>query len=68
MLEGELAAGAGAPGEILDDRLTVACGEGALRLTRVQRAGGKPMAADAFLRGFPLPIGARLGTSCPATS
>jgi methionyl-tRNA formyltransferase len=68
VLEGELAAGAGAPGEILDDRLTVACGEGALRLTRVQRAGGKPMAADAFLRGFPLPIGARLGTSCPATS
>jgi methionyl-tRNA formyltransferase len=68
VLQGELAAGAGAPGEILDDRLTVACGEGALRLTRVQRAGGKPMAADAFLRGFPLPIGARLGTSCPATS
>jgi methionyl-tRNA formyltransferase len=68
VLEGELAAGAGAPGEILDDRLTVACGEGALRLTRVQRAGGKPMAADAFLRGFHLPVGARLGTPCPATS
>jgi methionyl-tRNA formyltransferase len=68
VLEGELAAGAGAPGEILDDRLTVACGEGALRLTRVQRAGGKPMSADAFLRGFHLPVGARLGTPCPATS
>jgi methionyl-tRNA formyltransferase len=68
VLQGEFAAGAGAPGEILDDRLTVACGEGALRLTKVQRAGGKPMAADAFLRGFHLPVGARLGTPCPATS
>ena len=68
VLEGELAAGAGAPGEILDERLTVACGEGALRLTKVLRAGGKPMSADAFLRGFHLPVGARLGTPCPATS
>jgi methionyl-tRNA formyltransferase len=68
VLEGELAAGAGAPGEILDERLTVACGEGALRLTKVQRAGGRPMSADAFLRGFHLPVGARLGTPCPATS
>jgi methionyl-tRNA formyltransferase len=68
VLEGELAAAAGAPGEILDDRLTVACADGALRLTRVQRAGGKPMTADAFLRGFHLPVGARLGTPCPATS
>jgi methionyl-tRNA formyltransferase len=68
VLEGELAAGAGAPGEILDERLTVACGDGALRLIRVQRAGGRPMSADAFLRGFPLPVGARLGMPCPATS
>ena len=68
VLAGELAAAAGAPGEILDDRLTVACADGALRLTRVQRAGGKPMTADAFLRGFHLPVGARLGTPCPATS
>jgi methionyl-tRNA formyltransferase len=68
VLEGELAAGAGAPGEIIDERLTVACGDGALRLTRVQRAGGRPMSADAFLRGFHLPVGARLGTPCPATS
>ena len=68
VLKGELAAGTGAPGEILDERLTVACGEGALRLTRVQRAGGKPLSADAFLRGFHLPVGARLGTPCPATS
>jgi methionyl-tRNA formyltransferase len=68
VLEGELAAGAGAPGEVLDARMTVACGAGALRLTRVQRAGGKPMSAAAFLRGFHLPVGARLGTPCPATS
>ena len=67
VLEGELAAGVGAPGEVLDDRMTIACGEGALRLTRVQRAGGRPMSADAFLRGFPLPVGVRLGTPCPAT-
>jgi methionyl-tRNA formyltransferase len=68
VLHGELAAGTGAPGEVLDGRLTVACGEGALRLTKVQRAGGKPMSADAFLRGFHLPVGARLGTPCLATS
>jgi methionyl-tRNA formyltransferase len=68
VLEGELAAATGRPGEVLDGRMTIACGEGALRLTRLQRAGGKPMTADAFLRGFHLPVGARLGASCPATS
>ena len=68
VLEGEPVAGRGAPGEVLDNRLTIACGEGALRLTTVQRAGGRPMSADAFLRGFPLPAGARLGTPCHATS
>jgi methionyl-tRNA formyltransferase len=68
VLEGELAAGDGAPGEVLDERMTIACGVGALRLTRVQRAGGRPMSAEAFLRGFRLPVGARLGTPCPATS
>jgi methionyl-tRNA formyltransferase len=45
------AAGNGAPGIVLDDRLTVACGEGAVRLTQVQRAGAKVMSADEFLRG-----------------
>jgi methionyl-tRNA formyltransferase len=68
VLEGEVTAGAGAPGEVLDDWLTVACGEGALRLTCVQRAGGTPMSAAAFLHGFPVPVGARLGSPCPATS
>jgi methionyl-tRNA formyltransferase len=68
VLEGELAGGCGVPGEALDERMTIACGAGALRLTKVQRAGGRPMSADAFLRGFRLPVGARLGTPCPATS
>ncbi|MGH6918304.1 MAG: methionyl-tRNA formyltransferase, partial [Geminicoccaceae bacterium] len=56
------------PGEVLDDRLTVACGEGCLELTSVQRPGGRPMPSEAFLRGFPVPVGTRLGRPCPATS
>jgi methionyl-tRNA formyltransferase len=47
------------PGEILDDRLTIACGEGALRPTRLQRAGKAAVNAPDFLRGFSLPAGAR---------
>jgi len=53
--------GAGKPGTALDDRLTIACGEGAVRLTEVQRAGAKAMSADEFLRGASLHRGARLG-------
>jgi methionyl-tRNA formyltransferase len=53
--------GQGAPGVALDDRLLVACGEGALRLTRVQRAGRPAMDAAAFLAGQPVPAGRRLG-------
>jgi methionyl-tRNA formyltransferase len=53
--------GAGAPGEILDSALTVACGEGALRLTQLQRAGKSAMSAEELLRGFALPKGERLG-------
>ncbi len=48
------------PGAVLDDRLTVACGEGALRLERVQRAGKRPMTAAELLRGFPVAPGTRL--------
>ena len=55
-------------GEVLDERLTVACGEGALTLTSVQRPGGRPMPAEAFLHGFSVPVGTRLGQPCPATS
>ena len=53
--------GGGEAGTVLDDYLTVACGSGAVRLTRLQKAGGKPLAAADFLRGTPLPAGTRLG-------
>ena len=46
--------GEGQPGRVLDDRLTVACGIGAVRIVELQRAGGKPMSADEFLRGMPI--------------
>jgi methionyl-tRNA formyltransferase len=49
--------GAGAPGTVLDDRLTIACGEGAVRLIEVQRAGKQPMRADEFLRGTQVATG-----------
>ena len=52
--------GDAAPGTVLDDRATIKCGDGALRLTRLQRPGKGPMEADAFLRGFDLPKGAVL--------
>ena len=54
ILRCERATGAGAPGELLDDRLTIACQEGAIRLLELQRAGAKPMKAAEFLRGTPL--------------
>jgi len=60
VLKAALAEGAGAPGTVLDDRLTIACGAGALRLDILQRPGRGPMAADDLLRGFPAPAGARL--------
>jgi methionyl-tRNA formyltransferase len=55
-----LAEGDGKPGILLDDRLTIACGNGAVRLTQVQRAGKRPMAADEFLRGVKLRKGSTL--------
>jgi methionyl-tRNA formyltransferase len=61
VLRSELAAGQGAPGEALDDALLIACGTGAVRLLELQRAGKKPMSADAFLRGFRIARGERLG-------
>ncbi len=50
-------AGSGAPGAALDDRLTIACADGAVRLTHVQRSGKQPMAAEEFLRGTPVKAG-----------
>ena len=61
ILYGEPVAGSGAAGEILDDALTVACGEGALSLKRVQRAGRGVIDAGELLRGFALKRGERLG-------
>ncbi|MEX0751361.1 MAG: methionyl-tRNA formyltransferase, partial [Xanthobacteraceae bacterium] len=52
--------GSGAPGTVLDDQLTVACGGGAVRLVELQRAGKQPMAAEEFLRGAPVKKGTRL--------
>jgi methionyl-tRNA formyltransferase len=51
------------PGEVLDreDGLVVACGKDALRLARLQREGKRPLEADEFLRGQPLPPGTRFG-------
>jgi methionyl-tRNA formyltransferase len=46
--------GSGPPGRVLDDKLTIACGSGAVRLVELQRAGKQPMAADEFLRGTPV--------------
>ena len=51
VLRCELAKGSGAPGDLLDDRLTIACGDGAIRILELQRAGKPPMKADAFLNG-----------------
>jgi methionyl-tRNA formyltransferase len=53
-------AGSGAPGTALDDRLTIACADGAVRLTQVQRSGKQPMAAEEFLRGTPVKAGTRV--------
>jgi methionyl-tRNA formyltransferase len=60
ILRCELARGFGAPGDVLDDQLTIACGEGAIRIIELQRAGKAPMKAAEFLRGTQLEPPARL--------
>jgi methionyl-tRNA formyltransferase len=50
----------GEAGTLLDDRLSIACANGAVRILELQRAGGRPMAAEEFLRGLPLRPGMRL--------
>src|SRR4051812_7876906 len=52
--------GSGPAGTIVDDQLTVACGDGAVRIVELQRAGARAMKADEFLRGTPLAPGIRL--------
>ena len=60
------AAGSGAPGAVLNsgpDGVLVACGEGALLVSELQRAGGTRLAAGEFLRGFPIKAGERFGAA-----
>jgi methionyl-tRNA formyltransferase len=66
VLSATVVPGTGAPGTVLDDRLSIACGEGVLRPLRVQRAGRGALDTDALLRGFALPAGTVL--PCLATS
>ncbi|MGB0934977.1 MAG: methionyl-tRNA formyltransferase [Alphaproteobacteria bacterium] len=65
VLSAEITTDAGAPGEILDDMMTIACAKGAIRPTRLQRQGGKPMDLKDFLNGHAIAKGTRL---CSATS
>lgn len=58
----ELADGRGEPGQLLDaGSLRIACGAGALRILELQRAGGRKVSAEEFLRGRPLAAGIRFG-------
>jgi methionyl-tRNA formyltransferase len=59
ILRCELGQGSGAPGEVLDDQLTVACGNGAIRILELQREGKARMQAADFLRGAPLKSGSK---------
>jgi methionyl-tRNA formyltransferase len=52
--------GTASPGTVIDDKLTVACSDGAIRILELQRAGRQPMKAGEFLRGTPLAAGTRL--------
>jgi methionyl-tRNA formyltransferase len=65
LLRCELASGHGAPGAVLDEQLTIACGEGAIRIIQLQRAGKSPMQATDFLRGTKLVPGMRFGIDAP---
>ena len=60
VLKAELAQGSGMPGEVIDDDLAIACGEGAIRPLSLQREGKAAMDRAAFLRGFPVPRGTRV--------
>ena len=60
VLKAERTEGSGVPGEVIDDDLAIACGEGAIRPLVLQREGKAPMERDAFLRGFPVVKGARV--------
>jgi methionyl-tRNA formyltransferase len=54
--------GSGVPGMVLDDALTIACGDGAVRILQLQRSGRQPMQAEEFLRGTPVAQGTVIGS------
>src|SRR5262249_31073054 len=60
VLRATMATGSGPPGTLIDDALTVACADGAVRILELQRAGRQAMSAADFLRGHRLPCGTRL--------
>ena len=60
VLRTTLVPGSGKPGEVLDDQLTVACGQGAIHIVELQRAGKQPMKASQFLRGTKVARGTQL--------
>ncbi|MEM9682214.1 MAG: methionyl-tRNA formyltransferase [Pseudomonadota bacterium] len=60
LLEAEAVDASGDPGVVLDDRLTIACGSGAIRATRLQREGKRALAVEDFQRGSPIAAGTRL--------
>ncbi|MFK0162829.1 methionyl-tRNA formyltransferase [Rhizobium sp. NPDC090279] len=62
VLGSELADGGGTSGHVLTDDLVIACASGAIRLTKLQKAGGKPLAAADFLRGTPIAPGSVLAS------
>ncbi|WP_170400812.1 methionyl-tRNA formyltransferase [Ruegeria arenilitoris] len=62
LLASTLADGQGTPGEVLNDTLRIACGEGAIDLLRLQRAGKGAQDTETFLRGWPVVAGTRLNS------
>ncbi len=60
LLASRLSEGHGPPGQVLDESLRVACGDGAIELLRLQRAGKGAQDKDSFLRGWPIRAGTRL--------
>jgi methionyl-tRNA formyltransferase len=68
LVEGQGKPGEGPPGQVLDDRLTVACGSGALRLIEVQRAGKAATSAEEFLRGAGITPGTQLAGAAATES
>ena len=60
ILEASVEEGLGVPGEFIDNRLAIACGQGVLRILRLQKEGKAPMTAESFLNGMPIPKGSKV--------